>query len=189
MVCTETRHLKTVLSATVNKSVRDDAYEIAQLVRANLISPVHMKTLSSQEKLILLANRSFMLKQLCDTKANIHDKQCNSGLKVCKNTLRGREARDLGLVADWPALACLLGPMLRERAVLLVEFIRLQRMMKAVCADSVCQHLMMAPCVGPVTALTVRASVDIPTSFWRGLATGNLEKSTAREESPNAATQ
>ena len=50
MVCAETRQLKAVLSATVNKSDRDDARGIAQLLRANLIRPVHVKTVSSQEK-------------------------------------------------------------------------------------------------------------------------------------------
>ena len=104
VVCAETRQLKAVLSATVNKSDRDDARGIAQLVRANLIRPVHVKTVSSQEKRMLLANRRFMLKQLCDAEANIRGTLRNFGLKMGKVTRRGLETRVLGLVAERPAL-------------------------------------------------------------------------------------
>ena len=59
VVCAETRQLKAVLSATVNKSDRNDAHGIAQMVRVNLIRPVHVKTVSSQEKRLLLTNRKW----------------------------------------------------------------------------------------------------------------------------------
>ncbi|MDE0331920.1 MAG: IS110 family transposase [Nitrospinae bacterium] len=165
VVCAETRQLKAVLSATVNKSDRDDARGIAQLVRVNLIRPVHVKTVSSQEKRMLHANRRFMLKQLCDAEANICGTLRNFGLKVGKVTRRGLEARVLGLVAEWP--------MLRARAALLAEFVRLHRMMlETVRADPVCRRLMTVPGVGPVTALTFRASVDVPSRFARARSVG-----------------
>ena len=108
MVWAETRQLKAVLSATVNKSDRDDARGIAQLVRANLIRPVHVKTVPSQEKRMLLANRRFMPKQLCDAESHIRGTLRSFGLKVGKVTRRGLEARVLGLVAERPALAGLM---------------------------------------------------------------------------------
>ena len=119
VVCAETRQLKAVLSATtVNKSDRNDARGIAQMVRVNMIRPVHVKTMSSQHRRMLLTNRKFMLKQLCDAEGNIRGTLRNFGLKVGKVT-RGRfEARVLDLVADRPALACLVEPMLRARAEL-----------------------------------------------------------------------
>ncbi len=173
VVCAETRQLKAILSATVNKSDRDDARGIAQLVRANLIRPVHVKTVSSQEKRMLLANRRFMLKQLCDAEANIRGTLRNFGLKMGKVTRRGLEARVLGLVAERPALAGLVKPMLRARAALLAEYVRLHRMMlEAVRVDPVCRRLMTVPGVGPVTALTFRASVDVPSRFARSRSVG-----------------
>ena len=173
VVCAETRQLKAVLSATVNKSDRDDARGIAQLVRANLIRPVHVKTVSSQEKRMLLANRRFMLKQLCDAEAHIRGTLRNFGLKVGKVTRRGLEARVLGLVAGRPVLARLVAPMLRARSALLAEYVRLHRMMlEAVRADPVCRRLMTVPGVGPVTALTFRASVDVPSRFARSRSVG-----------------
>ncbi len=82
MVCAETRQLQAVLSATVNKSDRNDARGIAQMVRVNLIRPVHVKTLSSQHRRMLLTNRKFMLKQLCDAEANIRGTLRNFGTSV-----------------------------------------------------------------------------------------------------------
>ena len=173
VVCAETRQLKAVLSAAVNKSDRDDARGIAQMVRVDMIRPVHVKTLSSQHRRMLLTNRKFMLKQLCDAEGSIRGTLRNFGLKVGRIG-RGRfEARVLDLVADRPALACLVQPMLRARAELLAAFTELHKMMlDAVRADPVCRRLMTVPGVGPVTALTFRASVDVPARFARSRSVG-----------------
>ena len=66
---------------------------IAQLVRANLVRPVHVKTVPSQEKRMLFANRRFMLKQLCDAEAHIRGTLRNFGLKMGKVTRRGLALR------------------------------------------------------------------------------------------------
>jgi transposase len=50
VVCVETRHMKALLKAQqVNKSDRNDARGIAQMMRVGLFKPVHVKTLVSQE--------------------------------------------------------------------------------------------------------------------------------------------
>ncbi len=45
VVCIETRHTKAFLKAQVNKSDRNGARGIAQMMRVNLFRPVHVKTL------------------------------------------------------------------------------------------------------------------------------------------------
>ena len=173
VVCAETRQLKAVLSAMVNKSDRNDARGIAQMVRANLIRPVHVKTVSSQEKRMLLTSRKFMLKQLCDAEGNLRGMLRNFGLKVGPVTRRVFEARILDLVAERPALARVVEPMLRARAALLAEFNRLHKvMLDTVRADPVCRRLMTVPGVGPVTALTFRVTVDVPARFTRSRSVG-----------------
>ena len=173
VVCAETRQLKAVLSATVNKSDRNDARGIAHMVRVNLIRPVHVKTVSSREKRMLLTNRKFMLKQLCDAEGNIRGTLRNFGLKVGQVS-RGRfEARVLELITDRPALARLVEPMLRARAELMTAFNQLHEMMlDAVRVDPVCRRLMTVPGVGPVTALTFRTTVDVPARFARSRTVG-----------------
>ena len=173
VACAETRQLKAVLSATVNKSDRNDARGIAQMLRVNMIRPVHVKTVSSQEKRMLLTNRKFMLKQLCDTESHIRGTLRNFGLKVGQVS-RGRfETRIRELVEDRAALTCLVQPLLRARAELLTAFNELHSMMlHQVRADPVCRRLMTVPGVGPVTALTFRATVDVPARFSRSRSVG-----------------
>ena len=50
VVCIETRHTKAFLKAQVNKSDRNDARGIAQMMRVNLFQPVHVKTLTSRSR-------------------------------------------------------------------------------------------------------------------------------------------
>ena len=120
---------------------------------------------------MLLTNREFMLKQLCDAEAKIRGTLRNFGLKVGKVSRRGFEARILELVDHRAALACVVEPMLRARAALLAGFDRLHRMvLDAVRGDAVCRRLMTVPGVGPVTALTFRATVDVPARFARSRA-------------------
>lgn len=47
VICVETRHTKAFLRAQINKSDRNDARGIAQMMRVNLYRPVHVKTLAS----------------------------------------------------------------------------------------------------------------------------------------------
>ncbi len=173
VVCAETRHMKAVLSATVNKSDRNDARGIAQMVRVNMIRPVHVKTLSSQRKRMLLTNRKFMQKQVCDVETHIRGTLRNFGLKVGRTTRLRFEDRILALVADQPALAALVGPMLSAREQLIESFLQLHEMMlDEVRSDPVCRLLMTVPGVGPVTALTYRATVDVPARFARSRSVG-----------------
>src|SRR3989440_48956 len=45
-ICVETRHMKAAVSAQINKSDRNDARGIAQMMRVGLYRPVHVKTLT-----------------------------------------------------------------------------------------------------------------------------------------------
>ena len=43
VICVETRHMRAVLKAQINKTDRNDARGIAQMMRAGLYRPVHVK--------------------------------------------------------------------------------------------------------------------------------------------------
>ena len=58
VVCVETRHM--VLKAQINKTDRNDARGIAQMMRVGLYRPVHVKTLRSQKLRMLLTNRKLL---------------------------------------------------------------------------------------------------------------------------------
>jgi transposase len=52
VICVETRHMRAVLKAQINKTDRNDAHGIAQMMRAGLYRPVHVKTVRSQKLLM-----------------------------------------------------------------------------------------------------------------------------------------
>src|SRR5262249_16950787 len=47
------RHMHAVLSARINKTDRNDALGIAQMMRVGLFKPVHVKTAASQRRHLL----------------------------------------------------------------------------------------------------------------------------------------
>jgi transposase len=60
VVCVETRHMQAVLKEQINKTDRNDARGIAQMIRAGLYRPVHVKTLRSQKLRMLLIQRKLL---------------------------------------------------------------------------------------------------------------------------------
>lgn len=59
--------MKSLLKAQlINKSDRHDARGIAQMMRVGLFTPVHVKTLASQEKRMLLTARKLMQRKMLD---------------------------------------------------------------------------------------------------------------------------
>src|SRR5437868_6350160 len=59
-VCVETRHMRAALKAQINKTDRNDARGIAQMMRVGLYRPVHVKTLRSQNLRMLLTHRELL---------------------------------------------------------------------------------------------------------------------------------
>ena len=49
VVCVETRHMQALLKAQINKTDRNDARGMAQMMQVGLYRPVHVKTLPQSE--------------------------------------------------------------------------------------------------------------------------------------------
>ena len=60
VICVETRHMRAVLKAQINKTDRNDARGMAQMMRAGLYRPVHVKTLRSPKLRMLLTHRKLL---------------------------------------------------------------------------------------------------------------------------------
>jgi transposase len=174
VICVETRHMKSLLKAQqVNESDRHDARGIAQMMRVGLFKPVHVKTLASQEKRMLLTARKLVQRKMLDVECDLRGTLRNFGLKVGVVGKAGFEARIRELVEGLPSLAAIVEPLLTIRRVMRQEFTRLHKMLLDVVRhDPVCRRLMTAPGVGAVVALTYRATVDQPQRFVHSRAVG-----------------
>jgi len=60
VICVETRHMRAALKAQINKTDRNDARGMAQMMRAGLYRPVHVKTVRSQKLRMLLTHRKLL---------------------------------------------------------------------------------------------------------------------------------
>ena len=172
-ICVETRHMHAALSARINKTDRNDARGIAQMMRVGLFKAVHVKTPASQHRRLLLTSRKLLQRKIYDIENDLRGSLRNFGLKVGVVGAVKFEDRIRELVADHPVVAAIVGPLLEARAALRVQFTKLHRMLLAlVRTDPICRRLMSAPGVGPIVALTFRTCVDNPARFSRSKCVG-----------------
>ena len=173
VICVETRHMRAMLKAQINKTDRNDARGIAQMMRAGLYRSVHVKTLRSQKLRMLLTHRKLLQSKAIAIDNDLRGTLRNFGLKVgVVGTVRF-EARIKELVVDLPDLAVLVEPLLIVRRVLREQLSILHRRLLAIVRDDeVCRRLMTVPGVGPVVALTYRATIDVPARFRNSKAVG-----------------
>ncbi len=173
VICVETRHMRAVLKARINKTDRNDARGIAQMMRAGLYRVVHVKTLRSQKLRTLLTHRKLLQSKAIAIENDLRGTLRNFGLKVGMVGSARFEARIRELVKKLPDLTLLVEPLLIVRRTLREQLGILHRhLLDLVRDDEVCRRLMTIPGVGPVVALTFRATVDVPARFRNSRAVG-----------------
>jgi len=169
VVCMEARQVKAALSAMRNKTDKNDARGIAQLLRSGWYSRVHVKSLASHQIRVLLSSRKAVLNKCIDLENEVRGLFKVFGIKLPPKLGHGSFDKVVRptIEAD-PALVHALLPLLDARLVLYRTFRELDnRTRKLAQQDTVCQRLMSAPGVGFITALTFKAAVDDPTRFKR----------------------
>ena len=173
VICVETRHMRAVLKAQINKTDRNDARGMAQMMRVGLYRPVHVKTLRSQKLRMLLTHRKLLQSKAIAIENDLRATLRNFGLKVGVVGTVKFEARIKELVENVPDLIVLVEPLLIVRRALREQIGILHRRLLAIVRDDdVCRRLMTVPGVGPVVALTYRATVDVPARFRNSKAVG-----------------
>ena len=122
VICVETRHMRAVLKAQINKTDRNDARGMAQMMRVGLYRPVHVKTLRSQKLRMLLTHRKLLQSKAIAIDNDLRGTLRNFGLKVGMVGTVKFEARIKELVENLPDLAELVEPLLVVRRVLREQF-------------------------------------------------------------------
>jgi transposase len=146
---------------------------MAQMMRVGLYRPVHVKTLRSQKLRMLLTHRKLVQSKAIALDNDLRGTLRNFGLKVGVVGTVKFEARVRELVENLPDVAELVEPLLIVRRVLREQLGILHRRLLAIVRDDdVCRRLMTIPGVGPVVALTYRATVDVPVRFRKSKSVG-----------------
>ncbi len=150
-----------------NKTDKNDARGLAQILRTGWYGRVHVKSFESHLVRALLTSRKTVLKKCIDLENELRGLIRLIGIKLpgtLKHGVFDQTVREA--VEGHPTLAAALVPLLDARLVLYKTYLKLDNQAKAISRhDSICQRLMTVPGVGAITALTYKAAVDDPTRF------------------------
>jgi len=162
----ETRHVSDAFKAMPVKSDRNDARNIAQLMRLGWFRPVHCKSIAAQEVRAMLTARKLVQSKLLDVENSLRGILRGFGLKVGKTNKTGFAGRIEELVQGHPSLEMIARALLRARAVLLAEFRGFEKQVRQTSRlHAQARLLMSTPAVGPVISLTYACAIDDPARF------------------------
>src|SRR5262245_19389783 len=164
VICMEARQVKNTLAAMRNKTDRNDARGIAQILRTGWYSRVHVKSMHSHRVRALLASRKAILKKCVDLENELRGLLRVFG--ICLPPRVGHGSFDAQVRQTFAAdemLACALNPLLDARTVLYKTYLKLDNAIKGlVKADPVCKLLMSVPGVDPSLRCRSRRAWTIP---------------------------
>jgi transposase len=172
-VCLEAWNVRAALSAMRNKTDKADARGIAHIMRTGWFREVHVKSKDSYRLRLLLTQRRNLKRKFLDIENAIRHSIKTFGLKVGKVSRGQFEARVRDLVAGDALIAGLTDCMLRARAALWQEYLRLHKVVVTIVArDELCRRFMRIPGVGPISALAFKTAIDDPRRFRRSKTVG-----------------
>jgi transposase len=165
-ICIEARQAEAAMGAMPNKTDRNDARGLAQIMRTGWYRAVHMKSPACRSWPALLTARRMVLNKRRDVENGIRALLREVGLKVGTPSRKDFPERVRELAADDSVLTSLAGSLLSVVEAMTQEVERLtKRVLDEVRAEPTCRRLMTVPGVGPLTALAFRATIDQPDRF------------------------
>jgi transposase len=161
------------MGAMPNKTDRNDARGIAQIMRTGWCPAVHVKSPCCQSWRALLTARRLMLNKRRDVENGVRALLREAGLKVGTPSRKDFSARVRELAGDDRVLATLSESLLAVIEIMNQEVERLtKRVFGEVKVEPTSRRLMTVPGVGPLTALTFRATIDQPNRFRKSRDVG-----------------
>lgn len=160
-VCVCARHAKAFLKAQLNKTDRNDARGLAQLMRFGAYKEVHVKQRQTHVARAALTGRALLVKQRRDLENQLRGLLKTFGLKLGKVSGGAFETRVRALVEGDAALLAALEPLLMVRIALRRQIAALDsRLRSEARRDPVCRLLMTADGVGAIVALSYRHTIE-----------------------------
>jgi len=174
VVCMEARQVNAALSAMRNKTDKNDARGIAQVLRTGWFNPVRMKSREAYGVRALLSTRKALLKKTRDLANQVRGLLKIFGIRLPMIVKHGSfDGVVRPMIEMDEVLAHASVPLLDARVVLYEHFLELDRRVKrAASQDEVCMRMMTVHGDGPIASLTFKAAVDDPTRFKRSRTVG-----------------
>jgi len=172
-ICIDARHAQAALSMRLNKTDRNDAAGLAQLMRMGWYREVQVKQLAAHGDGALLASRALLVRQRCELENQIRGLLKNVGLRPQATKGKAFEQSARALAARSALLKDVINPMLAAWSALRQQIAALSRNVnERVKSSAVCRRLMTMPGVGPLTSLAFSAAIDDPARFRHSASVG-----------------
>ena len=172
-ICIETRQANATMKTMPNKTDRNDARALAQIMRTGWYRQVYVKSRQCRLWRSLLVARRTVLNEMRSIENVVRAVLREGGLKLGSPSRMAFAARVRELAGDDPLVMPLVEPLLAILATMLDQLARLtKQVLDIVRGEQVCRRLMSVPGVGPITALTFRATIDRPDRFRRSRDVG-----------------
>lgn len=172
-ICIETRNASAAMKTMPNKTDRNDARALAQIIRTGWYRQVHVKSRQCRLWRSLLVARRTILNEMRTIENVVRAILREAGVKLGTPSRADFADRVREMAGGDPSVMPLVAPLLAILATMLREFARLtKQVLDIVRQEKVCRHLMSVPGVGPITALAFRATIDRPERFRRSRDVG-----------------
>jgi transposase len=172
-LCIETRQANAAMKMMPNKTDRNDARALAQIMRTGWYRQVRVKTRQCRLWRSLLVARRTVLNEMRAIENVVRAILREGGIKLGTPRRTAFAGRVRDLAGDDALVMALVAPLLTILATMLNQFARLtKQVLNIVRQEAVCRRLMSVPGVGPITALAFRATIDRPDRFRRSRDVG-----------------
>jgi len=172
-ICIETRQANAAMKSMPNKTDRNDARALAQIMRTGWYRQVHVKSRQCRLWRSLLVSRRTVLNEMRTIENVVRAILREAGIKLGSPGRAAFVARVREVAGADRAVMPIVEPLLAILIRMLEEFARLTKQVLAIVRkEEVCRRLMSVPGVGPITALAFRATVDRPDRFRRSRDVG-----------------
>ena len=173
IICLHARHVKAALSIQMNKTDANDAYGLAQIVRAGWYREVEVKSIESHRLRLLLAARAKLVSMRTTLYGQVRGLLKTFGVVLPAGKGSSFERLVLkGVPADG-TVTMVVNSLLATWKQLTTEIRKLDRVIiKTAAVSPICRRLMTVPGVGPTTAVAYLATIDQPRRFAKSRNVG-----------------
>jgi transposase len=173
VVCLDPRHAKAALAAQANKTDKNDAFGLAQIVRTGWYREVRVKSFASHALRGLLTSRAQLVRTRVDLANQIRGGLKPFGVIVGKGGGQTFADRAGERSAALPSLQPVIEALLQAWRCMSEQIGVLDRLVMATARqDEAVRRLMTVPGVGVVTALAFVGTIGDPSRFRRSSSTG-----------------
>ncbi len=172
-VCVETRQANAAMKTMPNKTDRNDARALAQIMRTRWFRQVHVKSRQCRLWRSLLVARRTVMNEMRSIENVVRAILREGGIKLGTPNRTDFAGKARQMAASDPLVMALVEPLLAVHATMLEQFARLMKHLLDVAkSETTCRRLMSVPGVGPITALAFHATIDRADRFRRSRDVG-----------------